>query len=663
MAKGKGGFLGHDGLNAPDAPTGVSGTAGDAQVTVSWTAPSDVGGSAITGYNVVADDGSSWYYAYSIANASYDSVSFSVSGQETAPRGLAFSNDGTKMFITGPLTDNVYQYSLSTAFDLSTASYDSVSFSVASQDVVPNEIVFNNDGTKLYVCGSDTDSVYQYSLSTAFDLSTASYDSVSFSVASQDVVPFGLAFNNDGTKMYMVGGTNALVYQYSLSTGFDLSTASYDSVSFDPSSQAPSPRGITFNADGTKVYIVGIDNQSVYQYSLSTAFNLSSVSYDSISFSFSSQDSSPFNIAFNDTGSKMYMIGYGNDAVYQYTTGSGADYPTASPVTITGLTNGTSYTFNVWAINAFGWSVASDASGSVTPEPFQRAVMAGGWNGSENNVMDYVSITSTGNATDFGDLVITRRNYGGGISSTTRGVFTGGYNPSVGPSALSMDYITIATTGNASDFGDMHTARRNHGMMSNDTRGLSFGNSGGSNAIEYITIASTGNGTDFGDMTISLDDVPAGSGSSTRGLIGGGYSSSNTNVIQYLTFSTTGNASDFGDLTVGRNTISSTSSSVRAIWAGGYNSGVKDTIDYVTIASTGNATDFGNLTIARRSASATSGATRGIITGGKDATAADGINVIDYITIASAGNATDFGDLTVARSQVAACSSYHGGLQ
>ena len=347
----------------------------------------------------------------------------------------------------------------------------------------------------------------------------------------------------------------------------------------------------------------------------------------------------------------------------QDSTGAHGASGSASPVTVTGLSNGTSYTFNVWAINPFGWSSPSDASGSVSPEPFQRAVMAGGWNGSNNNVMDYVNITSTGNATDFGDLVITRRNYGGGISSTTRGVFTGGYNPSVGPSALSMDYITIATTGNASDFGDMHTARRNHGMMSNATRGLSFGHSGGSNAIEYLTIASTGNGTDFGDMTLSLDDVPAGSGSSTRGLIGGGYSTSSSNVIQYLTFSTTGNAADFGDLTLARDRISSTSSSVRAIWAGGNNSGVQNRIDYVTIATTGNATDFGDLTVARHTASATSGATRGIVAGGKDATAADGINVIDYVTISTAGNATDFGDLTVARSQTAACSSYHGGLQ
>ena len=660
MAKGKGGFIGQDGLNAPDAPTGVSGTAGDTQVTVSWTAPSDVGGSAITGYNVVADDGSSWYYTYSIANASYDSVSFSVSGQETAPRGLAFSNDGTKMFITGPLTDNVYQYSLSTAFDLSTASYDSVSFSVASQDVVPNEIVFNNDGTKLYVCGSDTDSVYQYSLSTAFDLSTASYDSVSFSVTSQDVVPFGLAFNNDGTKMYMVGGSNALVYQYSLSTGFDLSTASYDSVSFDPSSQAPSPRGITFNADGTKVYIVGIDNQSVYQYSLSTAFNLSSVSYDSISFSFSSQDSSPFNIAFNDTGSKMYMIGFGNDAVYQYTTGSGADYPTASPVTITGLTNGTSYTFNVWAINAFGWSSPSDASGSVTPEAPNVATFSKFFDGTIYANIDTIDIKTLGNATDFGDL--TGASYdAAACSSSTRGVFAGGYDASESVQNV-MEYITFASSGNASDFGDLTQNTYEFAGCSSSTRGVFHG--GYRISYDYITIATTGNAADFGDGNVNRGGNAACS-SPTRGVFAGGYESGvgQTNIIDYITIASAGDATDFGDLSETRDGVAGASSSTRGLFIAGRNTGNTrtTTIDYVTIASTGNATDFGDRTIGNWFNGAASNNTRAVAAGG--ATTSSRTNIIDYVTIASTGNATDFGDLTLATSFAAGCSDSHGGLQ
>jgi len=260
---------------------------------------------------------------YDLANATYDSVSFDVTGQESNPTDVTFNNDGTKMYVTGSGFDRIYQYSLSTAFDLSTASYDSVDFSVTSQDTGPTAMIFNNDGTKMYVTGFGSDTIFQYSLSTAFDLSTASYDSVSFSVSSQDGIPAGLSFNDDGTKLYMVGDTNDSVYQYSLSTAFDLSTASYDSVSFSVSSQDTSPRFVVFKPDGTKMYVGGQSSDAIYQYSLSTAFDLSTASYDSVSFSVTTEDTSPSGMSFNSDGTKMYMVGFGtSDSVHQYSTGS-----------------------------------------------------------------------------------------------------------------------------------------------------------------------------------------------------------------------------------------------------------------------------------------------------------------------------------------------------
>ena len=102
-------------------------------------------------------------------------------------------------------------------FELASASYDSVNFSVNSQDITPVGLAFNTDGTKMYMLGLDTATVYQYTLSTGFDLSTASYDSVSFSVASQDINPHDVAFNTDGTKMYMLGTNSDTVFQYSSS--------------------------------------------------------------------------------------------------------------------------------------------------------------------------------------------------------------------------------------------------------------------------------------------------------------------------------------------------------------------------------------------------------------------------------------------------------------
>ena len=127
----------------------------------------------------------------------------------------------------------------------------------------------------MYVVGNNSDSLYQYTLSTPFDLSTASYDTVAFDVSSQDSLPQGVAFNSNGSKMYVVGASNGSLYQYTLSTPFDLSTASYDTVAFDVSSQDSSPQGVEFNSNGSRMYVVGNNSDSLYQYTLSTPFDLS----------------------------------------------------------------------------------------------------------------------------------------------------------------------------------------------------------------------------------------------------------------------------------------------------------------------------------------------------------------------------------------------------
>jgi len=248
-----------------------------------------------------------------LANATYDSVSFSVVSQESNATALTLSSDGTKMYVGGNTSDKIYQYSLSTAFDLSTASYDSVS--LASDSI--QELYISTDGTKLFWTNLTT--VYQYSLSTAFDLSTASYDSVSKSVSSQESVVRALAFNDDGTKMYVAGSGNDTVYQYALSTAFDLSTASYASVSFSVSSVGI-PYGIRFNTDGTKMYIQGSTSDQIYQYSLSTGFDVSTASSDGVTFAVT-QALSPESLTFSADGTKMYVLDANLDTVFQYSTG------------------------------------------------------------------------------------------------------------------------------------------------------------------------------------------------------------------------------------------------------------------------------------------------------------------------------------------------------
>lgn len=255
-----------------------------------------------------------------LANASYDSVSFSVTAEASDPHGIFFKPDGTKMYVTDDGNNALYQYSLSTAWDVSTASYDSVSFSVVTQESIPTQVYFKPDGTKFYLTGFASDTVFEYSLSTAWDLSTASYNSVSFDASGTTTTPNALSFKPDGTKFFLGDFITDLIYQFSLSTAWDLSTASYDSVSFSVASQEGTVSDIHFNPDGDKMYIIGPNADSVFQYSLSTAWDLSTASYDSISFSATSQEGNARGMAFKNDGSKLYVTGYNNNTIYQYST-------------------------------------------------------------------------------------------------------------------------------------------------------------------------------------------------------------------------------------------------------------------------------------------------------------------------------------------------------
>lgn len=257
-----------------------------------------------------------------VSTWAYDSVSFSASSQSTnLLNAVLFSSDGTKMYTLHGAA-SIYQYSLSTAWDVSTASYDSKSFDPTSQGANNSGGSFNSDGTKFYKTDGQTDTIYEYDLSTAWDISTTSYNSVSLSVSAQDGSPTGMTFNSDGTKMYMVGGQNDRVYQYSLSTEYALSTASYDSVFFSVQTQALSPEDVIFNNDGTKMFISCNSTDAVYQYDLTTAYDISTASYNTKTFSVASQAAAPYGVRFSTDGDKMYIASATDVTVYQYTTGS-----------------------------------------------------------------------------------------------------------------------------------------------------------------------------------------------------------------------------------------------------------------------------------------------------------------------------------------------------
>ena len=672
MSKRTGGFIGQDGINAPDPATGVTGTAGDGQVTVSWTNPSDVGGAAITGYNVQTGSGlgpDSMVQEVDLGSGSYDSKEYSVARND-----ISMKADGTK-WIGKTLAGVFYSYSMSTAFDITTSSQTSTIDLGSDTGSSAQGLHVKPDGTKFYVIDLTNTRVLQFAMSSAWDVSTASYESKLFNLSSQESSPRDITFSEDGTKMYAVGIGSDAVFQYTLSSAWDVSTASYASKSLDVSSEDTAPIGLDISRNGKNLVVGGAAGNDVNQYNLTTAFDVSTGSYSS---TISTMNNGYFPALAGETSETTKLYVTSNNVIRQYSVG-GSFPNVTSPFTFTGLTNGTSYTFNVWAINPFGWSTASDASGGVSPTIGDRGLIAGGRSSSGLDVsITYITISTSGSDADFGDLSTTTGS-GTGLGSSTRGVIFVDKG-STDPTASPIEYVAFATKGDTTDFGDLAVmSGRRTTATSNETRGLFMGqlgdtNTGGGgfanqNAIAYITIASAGNAQDFGDLTRGTTDgangLNAACSSTTRAILGGGGASTpESNIMDYVTIASTGNATDFGDLTIGMNNNMSCSSSTRGIWAAGLSSGnYNNTINYVTIASTGNAADFGDMTLKVYQAANgnLSNKTYGMFANG-NSDLGDYRTEIYYVTIASTGNTSDFGDVSVGRFGSGTASNAHGGI-
>jgi len=226
--------------------------------------------------------------SWDVSSASFVD-SFSVASQDEAPSGVAFSKSGKKMFVTGNDGDDVNEYTLTTAWDVSSASFVD-SFSVASEESSPSDIAFSKSGEKMFIVGNNGDDVNEYTLSVAWDVSSASFVD-SFSVASQHSFPTGIAFSKSGEKMFTVGSVSDDVNEYTLSVAWDVSSASFVD-SFDLSNEDTFPSGIAFSKSGEKMFISGATNDAVHEYTLTTAWDVSTASFVD-SFSVASQDGAP----------------------------------------------------------------------------------------------------------------------------------------------------------------------------------------------------------------------------------------------------------------------------------------------------------------------------------------------------------------------------------
>lgn len=280
--------------------------------------------------------------AWDITTASYSSTSYTISTIAQL-QGLHFSSDGNYFFTVHPNTLATYSflkhlvrgYSMSTAWDISTASIAS-SFSIANYETNATGLFLKDDGTRLYVTGGVGDGIDEWSLSTAWDLKTATYDSF-ISLNSLDGLPQGISFNSAGTKIYFLAygglgnGRSTNIYQLDLSTAWDSSTATYSAPTTGITAllYSSAPATVSYNDDGTKYYEFYGGNDTLYEYPLSTAWELSSKGTSTASFTIT-QDSSPNSHFFKPDGTAFYVAGSGSDRIYKYTLSTAWDLSTAS---------------------------------------------------------------------------------------------------------------------------------------------------------------------------------------------------------------------------------------------------------------------------------------------------------------------------------------------
>lgn len=357
---------------------------------------------------------------YGVADATYDSVSTSnsIHGNDNDSRKFFFNDDGTKVFIIGNGSGRIWQYPLSTAYDVSTIGTSTANTSVTYYGANSRGGFFKPDGTRFYSANLTDDEVGEYILSTAWDVSTMSPQtpianyviSLSTNVASLDDVEF----SSDGTVMVVTEiGASPRLKTFDLSTAWDVTTATYNSSK--TYNTTFSIAGIRFSPDGLTLYIVGDSTTKVHIATLTTAYDISTISSvtanDSTSFDPTSQNANPVAVDFNSDGTKMYILGNsGNDNIYQYTSGTTnysqtIDLSTGHYFSVT-MSNPTTFSFTNPPASGVATSFVIELNNNESAITWPSSVKwAGGEAPAATSTKDvYKFITTDGGTTYYGAL-------------------------------------------------------------------------------------------------------------------------------------------------------------------------------------------------------------------------------------------------------------------
>jgi len=339
---------------------------------------------------------------YALSASSYTGNSFVSTSSSSSPQGVFFKSDGTKMYITDDAADSVFEYELSSSFDITTATYSGRSLDISSQLGAPVDLYIRDDGLRLYSVGTDNDSVFQYNLSTPWDVSTATYSGNSINVSSQDTLPSGLFFKPDGLKMFVSGFGNDSVFEYNLSTAWDLSTASYSNNSFSVNSQDGAAFSLSFRNDGSHFYVLGDVNDKLFEYSLSTPWDITTASYTGNTVDLTAATDSNRGFYLRQDGLRIYAVNAASDTIFEYSIAESKFPTSANHTAITSTSTNTEFWTDINSMTADDasndgsvyyavstddrttWKIIDDAEGA------ERAIVrnnAGTWE--YNDASDY----------------------------------------------------------------------------------------------------------------------------------------------------------------------------------------------------------------------------------------------------------------------------------
>ncbi len=479
-----------------------------------------------------------------------------ISDEETVATGLAFNPEGTKMFIVGINGREINEYTLSTAWDVSSASHDRA-LSISAKDTAPQGVTFNSDGTKIYVVGSTNDNIDSWELSTPYSL--AGVDATDDHIATTDLGsnfnPRDIKFNNDGSKMFVLDTDGNTVAEYSLSTAYDPSSkgsATEQSVS----DAGDWLQGMGFNADGTRMFLVSSDDDDIHEFKLSTAWDISSETYVG---NYAVTYTGSYNLTglgFSHDGTKLFHNDYSQGEVEQHTLVSPFNL-----INVTGEHDGDVLGDDTDA-NSDTLTVASyrtgSSEGSGTAGTLGEALTGtyGQLTLNANGSYTYVANQSAADDLDAGDVVTDSFNYT--VSDGNGGTDTGvieitviGINDSPvavdDTDSVDADETTTATDGSSNDLltddtdADDHDSKEitaiqpSGGSSSDVSQNSSYNSSGTEVTGTYgtLTIGADGSYTYVADQD-AADNISAGS--------------SETDVFTYTIWD--GATTDTGTLTI-----------------------------------------------------------------------------------------------------------------